>query len=414
MEQNDPQVSDGFRSTFSSGGGFAPIGKVTRHLIVDFPAGRTEAWTMRRRDPAGHRGLYVTVTFGPGIGGSTTAGGGPEPESLDGPGAFPLQLAMSSSGSTGFQSLTGRAGSSVDKVSALYADGEGEVATGGGFWFLVPEPGRGAPLALIARDREGRELGRLAGARFQQVVSGRRQSLGRDPLGSIPKLVVPPRGEGVVVPSVARWSFRAPNVSVAEAKRLITAVGLVPKVRSTDASALSAPDVVVGQDPDGGSSMPAGGTVLLDVTAPAVQAPASLLVGVRRAANISSTTDQPVDGLRIGIVDFSTRPTSGWIMNRVQDRTPKGAVFSGARYVISADAPAESVVLWKPGKEQQAATIARRLGITKGATTEGLPRDLLATPEDSNADPAKPTYDVLVVLGTAPLKKPTGQGAVAP
>jgi PASTA domain len=412
MAADDPRISASFRAVSNLiGGEYPAVHDVIRHLIVDYPQGRAEAWTARARvNPSsqlgknlGSPGLFLTIIAGPGTGGGTSSG--PEPPSLDEPGRFPLEVGSSFSGSSGFISLSGRASESVKALSALYQGGEADIPVGGGFWFLLADPDRGSPRAIIARDGEGRELGRIAGARFQQVFTGRPSGHDRvgDPLAAF---AVPLAGGGQpVVPSVARWMPGDPVLSVEAAKRLITAAGLVPEIRSTDASGLNGPDVVFAQEPDEGSSMPAGGTVLLDVTAPALQAPASLLVGVSGARPISSA-DQSVSGLRIGIVDFSARPTPGWILDRLQDRKPKGSVFSGGRYVSSPDAPTQSVVLWKPGKEGEAATIARRLGIAKGATTEGLSPEFLATPEDSSADPAKPTYDVLVVIGTSPLKKP--------
>lgn len=419
LDIDDPKVSVGIRQTmrgYPSGGSITAPTKLVRHIIADFPEGRAEAWTVRGllgnlvqpQDSTGREvGFLITLGPGSGAGGGGVLGG-VEFSNLEKPGVFPLEAGGSETGPAGLALMIGRASSRVARVTALYRNGEEELPLGGGFWVLIPQ-GRGTPLALIARDSEGHELGRLAGVRFQLSVGSSPQ-----PPRELPELVRVPAGEGVAVPDVMGSSLgvprTGPSVSVEDAKRKLLDAGFKVEIRSTSRVGFDGADTVVGQVPEGGSAMPAGSTVLLDVTAPALAAPPELVSRLSKAEPITASAS-PVAGVRVGIVDFSNRSTPPWIVNsKIRFGELRGATMAGGRYLTDSDPPEESFVLWAPGKEGAGATFARRLGIARGGSTEGLPTEFLKTPEDSTAVKGDLTYDLLIVLGTKPLKKPPSPG----
>lgn len=227
----------------------APGALVRRRIAVDRSDGRWEVWTSTvNPDPASAPAgtlieMVELVRDGEPEGGST----GTVLATVSGLPAAALGVGGAAGGPT---VRLGTATSEVGSVSALYGDGEGRAELGAGYWMIVTDQGRGEPVALIVRDRDGREIGRLAGTSFWGEL-GTAEGAAR--AGTNP----PPPGQ-VSVPDIT-------GLTPDEASRRVAAAGLSLQTIDGEVGVYdpgTAPNRVVGQRPEAGSTMRSGATVV--------------------------------------------------------------------------------------------------------------------------------------------------------
>lgn len=399
ISPDSPEVPKGLRPIVQNGGslefGFEiEPSSLRKRLVAETPAGRIELWTSMARFPTDSTPSdwmptdhVLTEDAGAGSGGS----GRP-------PDADSIPITVSGSGSIGipapkspvYMEFHGIAAAQVASVELLTSEGSLPGYVGGGRWLAVIDVRAARPRAVIARDARGNEIARARGV-----------MLATEP-GRADTAPLPPSPAGPDVPNVQSL---APDAAAAR----IEAAGFRVRTRVIEDDGLNGANRVVMQSPEPGSAMAEGRTVVLDLTPPAQRAPTELLERVRAA---SSITAQPgtAKGVRVRVLSFPDDPVPAAVFRRLQDErpvpgigTPNGpagpaytagddaALVESGAHVTADPAPRESVVLWAPAQETAAAEIAKRLGISKGASMGDLPSDLVQGAQ------------VIVVLGTRPL-----------